>query len=45
MQCDRNESGYRELEAYAQQLGCEKESWLLTYLGLTLGGNPNSLDF
>lgn len=33
-----------EVSAYAQVLGCEKESWPLKYLGLPLGGSPKSLE-
>lgn len=29
----------------AKILGCRKESWLLKYMGMPLGGNPKSLAF
>ncbi|KAM7513904.1 hypothetical protein LguiA_003487 [Lonicera macranthoides] len=34
-----------KLEEWATRSGCEIENWPLKYLGLPLGGNPNSLEF
>ena len=34
-----------EVRVLAADVGCEKGSWSMKYLGLLLGGNPNSADF
>ena len=34
-----------EVMALATVVGCEKGSWPMKYLGLPLGGNPNSIEF
>ncbi|KAL5539045.1 hypothetical protein UlMin_044773 [Ulmus minor] len=34
-----------EVRALASEVGCEKGSWPMKYLGLPLGGNPNSAEF
>ena len=34
-----------EVMALAAVVGCEKGSWPMKYLGLPLGGNPNSTEF
>ncbi|KAL5555361.1 hypothetical protein UlMin_037597 [Ulmus minor] len=34
-----------EVMALAAVVGCEKGSWPIKYLGLPLGGNPNSTEF
>ncbi|KAL5583298.1 hypothetical protein UlMin_015740 [Ulmus minor] len=35
----------QEVGVLASEVGCEKGSWPLKYLGLPLGGNPNSAEF
>ncbi|KAL5548851.1 hypothetical protein UlMin_004082 [Ulmus minor] len=34
-----------EVGVLASEVGCEKGSWPMKYLGLPLGGNPNSAEF
>lgn len=34
-----------EVRVLAIEVGCEKGSWPMKYLGLPLGGNPNSTEF
>ncbi|KAL5566826.1 hypothetical protein UlMin_029990 [Ulmus minor] len=34
-----------EVRVLASEVGCEKGSWPMKYLGLPLGGNPNSAEF
>ncbi|KAL5538556.1 hypothetical protein UlMin_042562 [Ulmus minor] len=34
-----------EVRVLTTEVGCEKDSWPMKYLGLPLGGNPNSAEF
>ena len=34
-----------EVRVLVAVVGCERGSWPIKYLGLPLGGNPNSADF